>query len=239
MTDQAENIFVLDFDIENPTNNEAKRKCHTEKSKKTQLFINHKSKTTVDSFLMGAIKELYELNYMVIKKESRNLLYELCSCLTVESAKDVASNFAQSLTNNSDEYKNIYNSPVVNSFFSDAPIFKLLFADNCKNDTYIKLKNILNSNNTREQRILCSVMNMSYFDKIKTVDNAFKFINEDLENSGFDLLNSKNEFDSLIMKCIEDENRINVNNNLDFNIGGMRSLSKLLNGIQLSPEENL
>lgn len=239
MTDQAVNIFVLDFDKENPTNEMAKRKWQTEISKNKQIFMTHDSKTTVDSFLIGAIKEMYELNYMVIKKESRNLLYELFSCLTVDSAKNVASKFAHSLTSSSDEYKNIYNNPVVNSFFSDAPIFKLLFADNCKNDTYIKIKNILNSNNTREQRILCSVMNMSYFDKIKTVDNAYNFINEDLENSGFDLLNSKNEFDSLIMKCIEDENRINVNNNLDLNIGGMRSLSKLLNGTQLSPEENL
>ncbi len=79
-------------------------------------------------------------------------------------------------------------------------------------------------------------MNMSYFDCIKEIESAIDYINIDLEYSGFEKLNEENQFDSLIINCIKEENRINKENNLNLNIGGMRCLSRLINENKHFPE---
>lgn len=223
-------FLVVGLDKETQAENESRKRV-------TQIVNDaiHKYAISVDSFLMGAVKELYDMNYLIVKKQSRSLLNELFTCLKVDEAKEIADEFARSLVFDSYE-ENIYDNPTINSFLSDAPIYKLLFVENSKNKTYEKIKQALYDNDSREQRILYSVMNMSYFENIKDEKSAYEYINTEMERFGFKELDKENDFDSLIIDCIKEENRINIDNNLDFNIGGMRVLSRYLNGEKLFPE---
>ena len=184
--------------------------------------------SSVDMFLMGAIKELHDMSYLIVKKESKRLLNQMFACLDVDEAKKVANNFAKSLVSDCFE-ENVFENPTVNSFLSDAPIFKHLFVENRKNDAFNKIKTAIYDDNTRDQFVMCSVMNLSYFNNVKDEKSALNFINQDLKDAGFECLNKKHEIDSLVMQCIAKEERLNKDYDLNLNIGGMREMSKLLN----------
>lgn len=185
------------------------------------------STSTVDMFLMGAIKELHEMSYLIKKPESKKLLNKLFACFEVNKARKVADNFARSLVSDCFE-ENVFDNSAVNSFFFDAPFFKLLFVENCKNEDFSRLKTAIFDDNSRDQRIMLSVMNLSYYNNLKDEESALNFINQDLKDAGFECLNKKREIDSLVMQCIAKEDKLNRDYDLTLNVGGMREISKLL-----------
>lgn len=211
-----------------------KRKCKGENETYTDNI--QKQMNSIDSFLVGALKELHDSSFVIQKKESKVLLKSLYISTDFDEAKDLATKFAKSLVADSDEYENIYDNQTVSNFFNNAPVYKFLFTDNCKNKTFKTIKNAIFADNSREQRIMYAVMNTSYFDNINDEESAINNINSDLTACGYDVLNEEKEFDSLIIQSIKEENRINIDNNLSLNIGGMRGLSKLINGKSLSPD---
>lgn len=198
--------------------------------------IRKRESISADDFIIGAIKEMHDLSYMIVKKETQALLNELFDCFNIEQAKERATNFAKSLVCDyceDDVYKNSY----VKSFFNDAPIYKLLFIDKEKNKNFQLLKKSIYDNGSRNQKILFSMMNMSYFENIKSDAEAFDYINTTLEESNFEELNESYDFDALIMSCIREEQKINKEYNLNINIGGMRILTMQINESKLNPEK--
>lgn len=223
----------LDFNID-------KKNSSVENPRKAkEQFIRLCSNTSsVDMFLMGAIKELHDKSYLIVKKESKRLLNKMFACFEVKEAKKVADSFARSLVSDCFE-ENVYENSTVNSFFNDAPFFKLLFVENNKNEVFNRIKKAVYDDCSRDQCIMFSVMNLSYFNNEKDEVSALNCINQDLKDAGFECLNKKREIDLLVMECIAREERINKENDLSLNVGGMREMSNLLNSKSLEIERRI
>ncbi len=89
-----------------------KKKCvEQDYSDLIEIIKNYQKILSDDSFLMGAIKEMYEIQYLIVKKSSRNLLNQLFSCMTVSSAHDIAIQFINSLLIDNSDYSNIFDNP--------------------------------------------------------------------------------------------------------------------------------
>lgn len=204
-------------------------------SKKTTAHVEPKKRKnkcvpnglTVDWFYIGALKELKDVANYIYKPLSKSLYLKLLSEDSIDDAKNIVYKFLDSISSNNDG--DYLESSAIKELLYNAPIFKVLFIDNLNSNLAKVLKIYINKNNSREQRILFTIMDMSYFGNHTTAESAKRYLNKELKYFGYEPLNRYNVFDKIIISCINQEEKINKKNNLECKIGGLRVLSEMLN----------
>lgn len=187
----------------------------------------HEEETlNANAFIKIIVAEIEKMESFIVKPEAKTIVNELKKSKTIDEARPIAHNLLKSIFCDEITYLEDERSKHI---FNNAPIFNLLFLmAEPLNEFENSMKNHIYNDNSREQHVLYVMSNMSYFGSYSTAKDAIENINERLKNENFDVLDEKNDFDKLVMTCLKNEEKINEEYNVDLTIGGMRSLSLLL-----------
>ncbi len=202
-------------------------KTVSNKDSNSTLSIIRIGKISANAFIKGAKQELTNIETFILKKEATSLLKSFAEVDNIDDAKKIASKLLDILSTNNSKYSNDCS---IHSLFKNAPVFKILFTESDKFDNALGgiLKKNIYDINSREQVILYSMMEASYFCSYKNTKNVIDHINNYLNNFNFSLLNESDTFDNIAICCIKLEEKINKDNNINLNVGGMRQLALLL-----------
>lgn len=191
------------------------------------LNQNRISKITANAFIKGAKAEISNIEPFIIKKDAISILRSFANANDIDQAKKIANDLFNVLHISDSVYSNDLG---IRSLFKNAPVFNILFtdADKFNNAFGCVLKKYIYNSNSREQVILYSMMDASYFCSYKNSADVIKHINNYLSDFELSTLNEANTFDNIALCCIRLEEKMNKDNDDNLNIGGMRQLSLLL-----------
>lgn len=195
------------------------------KNKITEKQRQDYKKLSADAFIIGVKHELNRANRYIYNRDAKAIISRFEYVNDIDEADKMAKKLLTTLVG-----ENYSQDSRTRSYFRNSPFFNLLFLPVAENNEFEQLfKKYIYDNNSREQHILYSIMNMDYFGTQTTSAEAIEKINKQLKLNDYCSLCDNNELDNIVLECIEEEEKINNRYNLDSNISGLRILSRLLN----------
>lgn len=197
------------------------------KEDNTALNSKRLTKMTANAFIRGAKAEISNIEMFIVKKDAISIIKSFAEVNDIDEAKKIANKLYKVLHTGDSDYSNNLG---IHSLLKNAPIFNVLFTETDKfnNALGVVLNKYIYNSNSREQVILYSMMDASYFCSYKNEAAVIKHINGYLADFDFSPLNETNAFDNIALSCIRLEEKMNKDNDISLNIGGMRQLSRLL-----------
>lgn len=195
-----------------------------EKQKNKVSTHGNSKQLSTNAFISGVKSELKSADRFLYIKEAKNIIAKFEDVQDINEADKMAKNLLTTLCG--ERYSQDERARII---FRNSPIFSLLFLPASENNEFEQtFKKYIYANDSREQHILYSIMNMSYFGTQTSSAEAINKINKQLSKNSFKPLLNDRAFDNLVITCIEEEENINKKHNLDSNISGLRMLSRLL-----------
>lgn len=187
---------------------------------------------TNGDFLKYIKYEAQKLKFYTPSQKSLMDIEKIDSCLNLESAEEYVESYVKNASRLNDAYVVIDERRELTdfgkSFLSSAPIIKLsYFFPETDNQKWIATA--MRADGSREQAILLQMCEESYFGNSNNPKEVIGKIDQMLQDGGWLPLNESNPIDKVVISCIKNDAESAKKLKLDNPIGGIYTLSALIN----------